>query len=735
MSHGEPFDGSEPSLRDSFFERIRPLVERALRDDDRRGWPLVILNLDLKTNEPEHLRALWSLLGEYEAWLTTAERTRDGSRPAPLDVKPVLVLTGSSDAQAAAFSDAVPVGAKLRLFGAITIRPPAGQATDRAAAQQQAWAALPTTPLPHATNYRRWWNAPWSVVEDGGQRNAGDWTEGDDTRLRTLVRRAHEAGLWIRLWTLNGHAIGEEKASGWSAGYNFGSIDAARARWRAAIAAGADFVATDQYEAFAEVRSAGSSANPGRQILLEGTITAADRLAWLERPFDVPPGTARIDVDTSYTDREQGTAIEFGLYDPVRFRGASRTSKSRFFVSRTAATPSYQPGDLPHGTWRLLMGVPSIREGIASTYRVVVRLTPDGPSQPAPFDVPERSARTGPRWYQGDLHAHTMHSDGFGCDGDEGHAKPCAAYLVAEAAARRGLDFVAITDHNTTSHHAGMLEIQARYDDLLLLRGQEVTTFYGHANVFGTSEPVDFRIGHKGMMANDVFAGARRLGGLISINHPGRETGERCTGCGWSAPGTDYARVDAIEVVNGRVVSGPTAGEPFWHARLNEGHRLTGVGGGDDHAGGTRAGSGIGTPTTVVFAEALTESALLAGIRAGHVYIKTRGPEGPDVRLTAPAVGAAMGDAAMGDAAMGDILPIGSRPKRVAFRVSVERGQGQRVQVIRNGETVAGALVEPLASNDETVSFSLDVGPRDWVRINLRDEAGITAMSNPIYFR
>ena len=84
-----------------------------------------------------------------------------------------------SDAQAAAFSDAVPVGAKLRLFGAITIRPPAGQATDRVRnAAQLFWEALPTTPLPRATNYRRWWNAPWSVVEDGGQRNAGDWTAG-----------------------------------------------------------------------------------------------------------------------------------------------------------------------------------------------------------------------------------------------------------------------------------------------------------------------------------------------------------------------------------------------------------------------------------------------------------------------------------------------------------------------------------------------------------------------------
>jgi hypothetical protein len=257
VSHGEPFDDREPSLRDSFFERIRPLVERALRDDSRATWPLVILNLDLKSNEPEHLRALWTLLGEYEGWLTTAERTRDLSQPAPLDVKPVLVLTGSSGAQAAEFSDAVPIGARLRLFGAILFGPSAAEGTDRETAQRQFWEALPTMTLPRATNYRRWWNAPWSVVEAGGQRHAGEWTPADDTRLRTLVRHAHEAGLWIRLWTLNGHADGEEKATGWSAGYNFGSIAAARARWRAAIAAHADFVATDQYEAFAEVLSAG----------------------------------------------------------------------------------------------------------------------------------------------------------------------------------------------------------------------------------------------------------------------------------------------------------------------------------------------------------------------------------------------------------------------------------------------------------------------------------------------
>jgi len=239
VSHGAPFDGTEPSLKQYFFERIRPIVESALRERNTARWPLVTLNLDLKSNEPEHHRALWTLLGEYEAWLTTAVRTADGSTAAPLDVKPVLVLTGSADAQEQSFHEQVPVGQKLRLFGAVQIRP------------TSTGPALAAINFPKATNYRRWWNAPWSVVEAGGQREAGEWTAADAARLRTLITDAHAAGLWVRMWTLNGSDDATRTVNGWSAGYNFGSVEAARLRWQAAIDARVDFVATDQYELFA----------------------------------------------------------------------------------------------------------------------------------------------------------------------------------------------------------------------------------------------------------------------------------------------------------------------------------------------------------------------------------------------------------------------------------------------------------------------------------------------------
>jgi hypothetical protein len=39
---------------------------------------------------------------------------------------------------------------------------------------------------------------------------------------------------------------------GWDQGYNFGSIEAARLRWRAALDAGVNLIATDQYEDLAD---------------------------------------------------------------------------------------------------------------------------------------------------------------------------------------------------------------------------------------------------------------------------------------------------------------------------------------------------------------------------------------------------------------------------------------------------------------------------------------------------
>ncbi len=249
VSHSDKPTGAEPTLEEHFFSRIRPIMEQALADNRRERWPLLVLHLDFKTHEPAHHRFVWNLLQRHERWLTTAARVGDGLRVVPLTAGPLLVLTENGPGQEAAFSDEVATGRRLLVFGT-TPSPQLTREEDPDRRARILASATPSALVPwRATNYRRWTNFAWGVVEEGGPPTAGAWTPAEAARLKAIVQRAHEQGLWIRFYTLNGHP--PASSQGWTAGYNFGSLDAVRARWEAAIEAGIDFIATDQYEGLA----------------------------------------------------------------------------------------------------------------------------------------------------------------------------------------------------------------------------------------------------------------------------------------------------------------------------------------------------------------------------------------------------------------------------------------------------------------------------------------------------
>jgi len=224
VAHEGPFDGKEPTLREYFFERVRPLVEQALASEDKRHWPLITLNInDIRGHDRAMHPAVWTLTGEYENWLCTAVKGSAQDPVTPIEIKPVLVLTSGGSPEVEQFYDVVPVGGRLRIFGRGSDDKP-------------------------ADNFRRWVNYSWSAVEPEGQNQAGEWTSDDAERLATLVKQAHEQGYWIRFYSLNGHNQVTGLRFGWGTGYNFGSLEVAQQRWEAARAAGVDFIATDQCE-------------------------------------------------------------------------------------------------------------------------------------------------------------------------------------------------------------------------------------------------------------------------------------------------------------------------------------------------------------------------------------------------------------------------------------------------------------------------------------------------------
>jgi hypothetical protein len=247
VSHSAKTNGMEPTLQHYFFDRVRPILEKELREGNRSRWPLIVLHFDFKDNQKPLLEAVWNLLSDYErqGLITTAAKTGNADDLQPFDPKPLLVLTEDSDAQEEVFFKAVPKTGRLRLFGSAHTAPVKAQSQ---AERNHLLATLPPEQIliEKPTNYRRWWNNSWYLVEEGGAPRAGEWTPAKMNRLRALVNHAHNRGFWIRFYTLDGFASGDDQ--GWGADYNFGSREAARIRWQAAINADVDLIATDQYE-------------------------------------------------------------------------------------------------------------------------------------------------------------------------------------------------------------------------------------------------------------------------------------------------------------------------------------------------------------------------------------------------------------------------------------------------------------------------------------------------------
>ena len=472
-------------------------------------------------------------------------------------------------------------------------------------------------------------------------------------------------------------------------------------------------------------------------LVLHGELDGKDNQTYRTLPFDVPAGSSRITVQFDYSGHDgEHTTIDLGLLGPDGFhsqdgfRGWSGGSKKLFTVSATDATPSFLPGAIRAGRWSLLLGIPNIRKGSRSRYTAKLWFgRPDDAAwEPAVLNPPlHREAD----WYRGDLHMHTAHSDAS-CPSQNGQRVPCPLFLTVETAVKQGLDFIAITDHNTVSQANAIRELQPYFDRVLLIPGREITTFSGHANLFGTTAPVDFRIdGRQVKDWNALLKQIAPLHGLLSINHAIRPSGEICMGCGWTAnPPIDMARVQAVEIVNDGDAGTPRSGVLFWEQQLARGYRLTGIGGSDNHDASlivARPGSSlIGRPTTVVHAAQLSMPAILAGIRAGHVFVDVEGSRDRLLELTA--------SSGQQRAMMGETLDAAAGV-RVRFEVHAVHVAGARLQVLLDGQPFTSAVNAAIDSADQRIDFDWDSDGRPHrLRVEVRNAGGKPLLiGNPVY--
>jgi hypothetical protein len=421
---------------------------------------------------------------------------------------------------------------------------------------------------------------------------------------------------------------------------------------------------------------------------------------WVYVPVRVPAGVREIAVKYTYDTPQPpagqpGNALDLGAFDEQGFRGWSGGGRDSFAISRTQATPGYLPGPVRPGEWRVALGPYTVApQGMNWTVEVTLRFGEPGPAF-VPSHAPTRAHGRGRAWYRGDMHMHSVHSDGAWLP----------EQIVAEAR-RSGLDYIVSTEHNTSSA-AGIWGHHAR-DDLLIIDGEEVTTRNGHYTALGLPPGtwIDWRYRAVDGVIPRFLKEIHRHGALAVAAHP------FCpfVGCQWKF---GYAHVDAIEVWNGPWTPDDEASLQLWNGLLVEQRRwIPAVGDSDSH----KEGQVIGLPQNVVLAEDLERGAILSAVRAGRLYVA----ESSAVSLSFEAA-------------------TGSRTGGIGERLGAEPGDPVTVSVRTEG-VPAGVI---RLFTDEGQVFEGPVGTATWrttprvspyVRAEVRHPDGsMAAFTNPIF--
>lgn len=207
---------------------------------------------------------------------------------------------------------------------------------------------------------------------------------------------------------------------------------------------------------------------------------------------------------------------------------------------------------------------------IAATTGAVALSTPSSPQALEP------SSPAG-AWYKGQLHTHTLNSDGDSTPDD-----------VVRWYREHGFNFVAITDHNYLTSVDGLNAVHGADDKFLVIRGEELTDRFGdrpiHVNGLEPASVIRPPGGTSVVsMVQNMIDAIRSARGVPSINHPNY---------GWAISADELRQIQRtrlFEVFNGHPLVNNAGGggvpglEETWDRILSSGKLIYGIAVDDAH--------------------------------------------------------------------------------------------------------------------------------------------------------
>lgn len=450
-------------------------------------------------------------------------------------------------------------------------------------------------------------------------------------------------------------------------------------------------------------------AQNSQTIIRSGHIDSADIFKLIYVPIKVPDGITGISVKEEYSNPSKNV-LNMGIFgeegydlgNAAGFRGWSGGAKKEFFINEADASTGYVAGPIKKGTWNILI-YPStiIREGI--DWKLTITLTSGTHQTPFKTQPAKTTVNNKAGWYRGDLHMHTLHSDG----------KRTQQELADEAVAKH-LDYIISTEHNTNSANLQW----GKYDKkgLLIINGEEVTTTaYGHWNAIGLKPQtwIEWRYAPKDNAIKRYTEQVHRDGGLCIINHP-FYTPTLTNGFAFNP-----AFFDGIEVWNGNWDALDELDLKWWNDLLKSGRRMLAIGASDTHVS-SGSPNNLGTPQTVVYAKTLSQTGIINGLRQGKAYITSI----PDLRLDF----SAGHDEKRADIGA-ELIANGNVQVKISFASTLVPADAALTLIGSQG------IIQSLKMTT-TSSLDIDVKSTSYLRLELRDSNGqMLAMTNPIWIK